>query len=373
MPLYIARKPASLMWASSQKDPLGGELKACYASARRTKDLTAKPKGLSELCERKPLTIYKEFVDISKYYGINASQLSSVSLRLEKQKQFLETTYLQNYHTDIKTSLKDVVISPNHNPQRYLAQINNRINTLEREAKQNGLKAVFLTITLPSEFHPMKQNKAGMLISNKKFNGVEPKEAVKFLTKMFTRLRHDRSLKELTKSQRIYYRVNEPHKDGTPHTHILLFLPPDRIQRVEQAFKRLFNTKTNKFEKDIRSATAYVMKYINKVLPSSKERVSEKEAYLNAWYSHHCIYRFSASRSLAPMYLYKMLYNSYSLFELTQVRKSGSLTLLIPIEGDKIAEIWNGDDLLYVRDDNFELLSMSTTLQRNRHFSLAAS
>ena len=66
---------------------------------------------------------------------------------------------------------------------------------------------IFMTLTLPSEFHKMKiDKKTKTLIANPKCNHVTPKEAVKHLTKMFSKLRHDRSLKELSKDERIYRR-----------------------------------------------------------------------------------------------------------------------------------------------------------------------
>jgi hypothetical protein len=251
--------------------------------------------------------------------------------------------------------LKDCIISSNHNPKRYYGEIQNRINTLEQEATNAKLVPVFLTLTLPSEFHRMKTTRSGKLDKNPKYNGMEPKEAVKVLTKMWSKLRHDRSLKELSKMQRMYYRVNEPHKDGTPHTHILLFIPQERVIRVEKAFKRLFNPKTNKFEKEIRSATSYIMKYINKTLPMSKKELTQKDEYLNAWYIKHRINRFCSSRSTAPMYLYRMLSHRFTLYGLTQVRKSGSLKVLARLDDDKIMEIWDGEELLYIRAENIEV------------------
>jgi hypothetical protein len=206
-------------------------------------------------------------------------------------------------------------------------------------------------MTLPSEFHEMKQNN-GKLVPNPKYNGTTPKEAVKILTKQFAKLRQDRSLKELTKSQRMYYRVNEPHKDGTPHTHILLFIPKDRIDRVEVAFSRLFLQVGNKFEKNIKSASSYIMKYINKTLPMSKEQISESDQYINAWYVKHRVNRFCSSRSMAPMYLYRLLSHRFSLYGLTQVRKGDSLQVLARLDDDKIMEIWDGEELLFMRSEN---------------------
>ncbi|MDD3769247.1 MAG: replication endonuclease [Sulfuricurvum sp.] len=295
------------------------------------------------------MTTYKKVVDIVRTYGLTQNDLAVVREKLRKQNNFLEYSYITNDQTGQSFSLKECIISSNHNPDRYHAEIQNRINTLNREATNAGLTPVFLTMTLPSEFHEMKQRN-GKLVPNPKYNGTTPKEAVKTLTNQFSRLRHDRALKELHKSQRMYYRVNEPHKDGTPHTHILLFIPNDRIDRVETAFKRLFNSVGNKFEKNIKSASSYIMKYINKTLPlSKKEQLTETEHYLNAWYIKHRINRFCSSRSTAPMYLYRLVNHRFSLYALTQVRKGDSLKVYARIDNGKIMEIWDGQELLFMR------------------------
>ena len=301
------------------------------------------------------LTNYKKDVDISKNYGLTTYDLQAVKEKIRLQNNFLEFSYVENNMTGQKISLKDCVISSNHNPDRYYGEIQNRINTLEREALEAKLVPVFLTLTLPSEFHSMKHTRSGKLINNPKYNGIEPKEAVKVLTKMWGKLRHDRSLKELTKHERMYYRVNEPHKDGTPHTHILLFIPKDRIERIDTAFKRLFNPKSNKFEKDIRSASSYIMKYINKTLPMSKKQITKQDEYLNAWYIKNRVNRFCSSRSTAPMYLYRMLHHRFTLYALTQIRKSKTLKVLARMEDDKIMEIWDGEELLFMRNENISV------------------
>ena len=298
-----------------------------------------------------PLTTYKKVVDKIKTYGLTASDLMVVREKLRLQNNFLEYSYVTNDQTGQSFTLKDCIVSSNHNPHRYYGEIQNRINTLEREAINAGLTPIFLTMTLPSEFHKMKQMN-GKLVCNPKFNGTTPKEAVKILTKQWGKLRHDRSLKELSKNQRMYYRVNEPHKDGTPHTHILLFIPKDQIERVEIAFKRLFIQVGNKFEKNIKSASSYIMKYINKTLPMSKDQITQQDQYLNAWYIKHRVNRFCSSRSTAPMYLYRLVSHRFSLYGLTQVRKGNSLQVLARLEDDKIMEIWDDHELLFLRSEN---------------------
>ncbi len=303
-----------------------------------------------------PLTNYKKDVDIFKKYGVSKSDLVSVKLKIRKQENFLKYSYVKNKSTGQSIPLQDCIISSNHNTPRYYAEIQNRIDTLQREAESHNLTPVFLTITLPSEFHPMKQDrKTKQLVKNPKYTGIDPNEANKVLTKMWAKLRHDRSLKELSKNERMYYRVNEPHKDGTPHAHFLLFIPSDRIERVEKAFRRLYFSKSNKFVKDIINAKAYVMKYINKTLPKAKDELTQDDEYLNAWYIKNRINRFCSSRSTAPMYLYRLLHHRYSLYALTQVRKGNSLQVLARLDDDKIMEIWDDGELLFMRSEDIEV------------------
>ncbi|MCT7572297.1 replication endonuclease [Aliarcobacter butzleri] len=307
------------------------------------------------------LTTYKKVVDINKnhkIYGLTQNDYEDVLEKIKKQNCFLEYNYIYDKISSSHIPLKDLVISANHNPNRYHALIQNRINTLTNEAKENNLFPIFMTLTLPSEFHKMKiDKKTKTLIQNPKYNHVTPKEAVKHLTKMFSRLRHDRSLKELSKDERIYFRVNEPHKNGTPHTHILLFVPKSSIDRVVTAFKRLFDNKTNDIQTDIKNATSYIMKYINKTLPlSKKENLSTKEKYLNAWYSKHRIVRFNCSKTLAPLSLYRLLHEKFNLKELTSLVKKKSLAIyVLQTNRNKIMEIFFGDELIYQRSENYTL------------------
>jgi len=216
-----------------------------------------------------------------------------------------------------------------------------------------------MTLTLPSEYHKYKTTKRGKLIQNPKYNGIKPKESVKLLTKMFAKLRQDRSLKELKKEERIYFRVNEPHQDGTPHTHILMFIPSDRIKKVKSAYKRLFDIRANNIQvitNDINNSVAYVMKYVNKVLPLSKKKnLSIKEEYLNAWYSKHRIVRFNASKTLASLEVYKLLHKQFSMIALTKLIDEKALRIYVTIDTNKIMEIFDGEELLYARNHSYSL------------------
>ncbi|MDD2698818.1 MAG: replication endonuclease [Arcobacteraceae bacterium] len=321
--------------------------------------------GTEKRNEMELLTIYKTVVDISKneifkpkYYGLNMFEYNEVQIKLEKQKHFLDNSYIYDKLSNNKIPLSTVTISSNINPKRYYSEIQNRINTLIDEAKSKNLIPIFLTLTLPSSYHQMKTDKkTNQLTPNNKYNNLPPNVAIKELTKMFARLRHDRSLKELSKENRIYYRVNEPHKDGTPHTHILLYVPKESVTRVVTAFKRLFDTKANDIQTDINNASAYIMKYINKTLPNSKqEKLTLQDKYLNAWYSKNKISRFNSSRTLAPLKLYRLLYRRFTLQELTYAVNNKQLQIFV-LEDDrnKIMEVLDGDEILYMKCDNFEV------------------
>ena len=308
------------------------------------------------------LTTYKKDVDNSNkrliYYGLNHNDLKEVKEKIRKQNLYLEYNYIYDKMSEVKIPLKTLVISANHNPNRYYALIQNRINTLCNEANKNELVPLFLTLTLPSSYPKMKVNKKTKeLIRNPKYNYINVKESVKVLTRMFSRLRHDRSLKELSKNERIYYRVNEPHRDGTPHTHILLYVPAYSVSRVIKAFKRLFDHRANDIQSNIRNAAAYIMKYINKTLPMSKQKdLTLKDNFLNAWYSKHRVIRFNSSRTTAPLSLYRLLYRKFSLQHLTTLLKRKALSIYVLIDNrTKVMEVFNGDELVYQRGSNFSL------------------
>ncbi|MDD5203715.1 MAG: replication endonuclease [Sulfurimonas sp.] len=306
------------------------------------------------------LTNYKEVVDKiqrSVHYGLSSNNFLHVKAKLQEQKSFLEYSYIYDRINRNAIPLSDLIISANHAPHRYYSEIQNRVNTLTTIAEQKSLRPLFMTLTLPSEYHICKTTKKGKLKPNPKYNGTTAKEAVKVLTKMFAKLRQDRALKELSKEQRIYFRVNEPHKDGTPHTHILLFVPAERVEKVKKAFQRLFDTRGNDIQDDIKGSTAYIMKYINKTLPLSKsDKLSEKDEYLNAWYSHNRVIRFNSSRTLAPLGIYRLLHRRYSMFALTKLINENHFTIYVTLDTAKVMEIIDGfGDIVYVRRSNFDV------------------
>jgi len=89
-----------------------------------------------------------------------------------------------------------------------------RINGFEVVAKEMGHVAIFGTITCPGEFHSVGG-------TNAKYNGATPRDGQAHLGAVWARYRSwlDRA------GIKVYgFRIAEPHTDGCPHWHTLLFI-----------------------------------------------------------------------------------------------------------------------------------------------------
>lgn len=168
-------------------------------------------------------------------------------------------------------SLEDMVLSSISNPTIRRHELMTRMQGVEYVAQHNGDVGVFYTITCPSKYHCTTYG--GRM--NYKWEHDTPPIAQKYLTGLWAKIGSKLHREHL----RVYgFRVAEPHHDGTPHWHLLLFMhPSDRraITRIIHAYaikedrhelskfhRERFNFK--KIDPDKGSATAYIAKYISK-------------------------------------------------------------------------------------------------------------
>lgn len=150
------------------------------------------------------------------------------------------------------------------NPKNRRAELMVRMRGFEEYAKEKGHAAEFYTITCPSKLHP----------SSEKYNGCTPRDAQQYLVHTWALIRsalHRRGLY-------VYgFRVAEPHHDGCPHWHLLLFMDESQKEAVSAimrryalaidgnekgASERRFTVKSIDYSKG--SATGYIAKYIAK-------------------------------------------------------------------------------------------------------------
>ena len=117
-------------------------------------------------------------------------------------------------------NLGDVAAGSVSNPKLRRAELMTRCRGFEETAQVMGHEAVFLTITCPSRFH--RFNAQGQ--PNANWSGATPRDAQNYLNGVWKKIRAEWKNKGYAPYG---FRVAEPHHDGCPHWHILLFFPPE--------------------------------------------------------------------------------------------------------------------------------------------------
>lgn len=264
-------------------------------------------------------------------YGLNDDIKNYIDDKIHKNKTFLQN---MNFYTeDYKlVSMFDSDMNANLSPQRYFAEVNNRVNTLFNISKELDLVPAFLTITAPPEYH----NKS------KYYNGSSPRETALYLSKLWSSFRHLKIFKHIKDSSghnMIYIRVYEPHKSGVPHLHAMVFVPREFLKSVKKKFfehftkykiKRIALKFIDRFDKHIKydgvsGAIAYILKYMNKTFRNAKDDLMSNEAY---YFAYHGIRRFITSQTLIPLWIYRKIKgneDTRDLHKLTKQYKQGNI------------------------------------------------
>lgn len=280
-------------------------------------------------------------------YGLNSEKREKALKKLEKQKAFLNSHYV-DMPTGDKIPLINLFKNAYINPQRYIAEANQRVWALYGYAKQRNLTNVFVTLTLPSQYHPYRTI-GRKKVKNRAFNGIPPREASKKLSEYLSLITSNDIYSKIPKNDRCYFRSIEPHKSGVPHTHVSFFIPEERVQAFKEMLERYsvrWKTQIH-IETEVRNPVSYVMKYILKSFDDL--RVGGKGITdLSLWYIYHGIPRFYTSRTMISLSVYRKLNGRYTIFELTEMRKNGALGVFLD-ENNDIAMIQNEYEVLYYR------------------------
>lgn len=127
--------------------------------------------------------------------------------------------------------LSDLSVS---NPDNRRAELMTRIAGFETIARSLEHAALFLTITCPSRFHAFRKLGKGKVVANTKYCGSTPRQAQQYLSGVYARIRaalHRRGISPYG------FRIAEPHHDGCPHWHLLLFIPQDQAADLVTVFR----------------------------------------------------------------------------------------------------------------------------------------
>jgi len=215
--------------------------------------------------------------------------------QVRSQKEFISIFQIINELNEIY-NLEDIVNSTVSNPEIRRYEMMCRIAGNETYARDRGYQADFLTITAPGKMHGY-YDKSGDPIPH--HDGSSIKDAHTLLQGQWTKIRSALNRKALTC---FGIRVTEPHKDGTPHWHLLVFSSPEHREQVISIFQHYaleidpnekgaqehrFKVKAIDYSKG--SATGYIAKYISKNIDgymldeSDKTGAKRVEAWASTW------------------------------------------------------------------------------------------
>lgn len=187
-----------------------------------------------------------------------------------QNKEFIDNTVIENEETGEQIPLNLQVYKSNANPAIRRCELMTRMRGFENIADEFGYQGVFITITAPSKFHSVHSK--GGFVEN--WIGNNPRDTQSYLCTVWSRIRAKLNREGI----KVFgFRVAEPHHDGTPHWHILVFMRPEHLIL---AFKIMWiyamdedghekGAALNRFEftmidKTKGSATGYIAKYISK-------------------------------------------------------------------------------------------------------------
>ncbi|KFA59065.1 Phage replication protein [Gilliamella apicola] len=225
-----------------------------------------------------------------------------------KNREWLKKQCIENAETGEQFELVLQVDKSNANPAIRRCELMVRMRGFEDIADEYGYEGAFITLTAPSKYHAVHA-KGGFV---KNWNGGTPRDTQRYLCSVWAKIRAKLSRENI----KIFgFRVAEPHHDGTPHWHILVFMLPEHKQRVYEIMQtyaleedggeqgaQYARFKFENIEKEKGSATGYIAKYIsknidgyqldNEVDDETGQNLKEMAKNVTAWASRWGIRQF---------------------------------------------------------------------------------
>jgi len=239
------------------------------------------------------------------------------------QKSYVENIYKINLINQEQIKLKYDFLKKSFDD--YMNVIA-RTTYLLNQINQEDFTSFFITLTLPSSYHPFDKNNQKNPIYNPNIYTI--KNGYKKLIEMFRRIQKDfRKSNETKKTTLKFIKVIEPHKTFIPHLHGIVFVPKGEEQTFINHLKNLLNplkivrkTKTKTLFLDnenmgrieieqienISRTIGYILKYTRKSLNPTTE---EDYHLINGWKKMNRIRSFTMTNVSIPRFIAKRLYN----------------------------------------------------------------
>ncbi|OTQ74756.1 replication endonuclease [Gilliamella sp. N-G2] len=225
-----------------------------------------------------------------------------------KNREWLKNQCIENTETGEQFELVLQVDKSNANPAIRRCELMVRMRGFEDIADEYGYEGAFITLTAPSKYHAAHA-KGGFV---KNWNSGTPRDTQRYLCGVWARTRAKLNRENI----KIFgFRVAEPHHDGTPHWHILVFMLPENKDKVRDIMysyaleedggeqgAQYARFKFENIEKEKGSATGYIAKYIsknidgyqldNEVDDETGQNLKEMAKNVTAWASRWGIRQF---------------------------------------------------------------------------------
>lgn len=194
-----------------------------------------------------------------------------LSQKARRDRMFLEAYELTNECGDV-VDLVEVFEAGQSNPKHRFTEMMIRTKDMEAEADERGWVGLWITLTCPSRMH-QRIEKTGA--RNPRYDDTTPTQAHDHLQ---TQWANSRSAMGRRGIEFMGVRVEEPHHDGTPHRHMLLFVPAGDESNVlailreyhlerfdpDEPGARKRRIEVERINKAKGGAPAYISKYIAK-------------------------------------------------------------------------------------------------------------
>ncbi|UTM59232.1 replication endonuclease [Photobacterium sp. CCB-ST2H9] len=272
--------------------------------------------------------------------------------------------------TEETAQLEDMVLKSVANPAIRRHELMTRVRGCEDLAANLQLAGQFYTLTAPSKYHnSRKRRKKGARNTFvEHWNGASPRDTQQYLCRTWAKIRAEMARADI---RWFGIRVAEPHHDGTPHWHILLWLKPEDVKAakaifidyaVEEDRGELISKRSGKLlhrarcdvktiDPDKGTATGYIAKYISKNIDGyamddavSKETgkpVQDMAKNVTAWASRWSIRQFQFFGG-APVTVWR------ELRRLANLDRNSFAQYLFELNRNELNQLWTDRNHDYV-------------------------
>jgi Bacteriophage replication gene A protein (GPA) len=156
---------------------------------------------------------------------VSAESLARRQQQVRRNNLTLASTKLESDDGEILT-LAEIAATGIANKSIRRGELMTRIRGFEKIAADCAHSGLFVTLTCPSRMHPYRSLSDKKSLPNPLYDKTTPSDAQRYLCKLWSRARAALARRGVS----IYgFRIAEPHHDGTPHWHMMFFLPPGQV------------------------------------------------------------------------------------------------------------------------------------------------